>query len=201
MKWATLSLATLGITTASSALAAQTYDWTFSVQAVSDGFSGPPTYIDQVLGSGTFSTSDTGVATTYDDGFGDVMAAKRFTITDFMGTIAGTTITGLGTSSTWTSDNALEFVEGQGWVLAPTGVVVLNTAKAVDGARQVYLSADNFSFGGFVDTAHGNEWQGVFSITPVPAPLPAPGASALGLLTLLMGLARRYAGSGRAAAT
>lgn len=180
-----------------SPAAAQTYDWSFTVQSVSDGFSGPPTYLNEQIGTGSFTIASSGVATTYQDGMGNSAAAEAYAITSFTGTLAGADITGLGTSGQWASDNTLEIVPGQGWVLAPSGTVVLNTAKPVDGASQLYLSADNFQFGGFIDTANGNEWQGSFDIKIAPAPLPAGGSTAAGAVALLASLGSRGLGGKR----
>lgn len=199
MRWTATLLTGALVALASASAHAETFDWMFRVDSLSDGFSGPPSFLGQQLGSGTLTTSATSFDTQYDDGFGDVTPAKGFTVTSITGNLAGATITGLGTSANWQSDNTLAFVPDQGWVLGPNGVLVVNTDRKVDGAAQLYLSADNFAFGGFVDTANGNEWQGSLTLTPVPAaaatapsaapaPLPPLGATSGGALALALGL-------------
>ena len=184
------------------ARAAITYDWTFTVQALSDGFQGPPDYLGRTLGSGTLTTAATAVRETYDDGFGDTYAARTYAVTGIDGTLAGAPITGLAPQGgamavittngpfAFTADNRLQVLStpyGDDYVLSPGGVLVLDLASAVDagglttyaGDRlstpglQLSLQADPF-FGGFVDTQRGNEWQGALTLTPVGAP-PAAG--------------------------
>ena len=188
----------LAVMSEGQASAAITYDWTFTVQALSDGFQGPPDYLGQTLGSGTLTTASTHVSEPYDDGFGDTYAAETYAVTDIQGTLAGARITGLAPHGApmdvVTTDGAFSFVAdnrlqvlampyGADYLVSPAGVLVLNLASAVDAGTlttyagdvlsmtglQLSLQADPF-FGGFVDTQRGNEWQGVLTLTPVASP-------------------------------
>ena len=185
----------LAVLSEGPASAAITYDWTFTVQALSDGFQGPPDYLGQTLGSGTLTTSSSHVSDLYDDGFGDTYAAETYAVTDIQGTLAGARITGLAPNGApmdvVTTDGAFSFVAdnrlqvlatpyGADHVVSPAGVLVVNLASAVDAGtlttyagavlatpgRQLSLQADPV-FGSFVDTQRGNEWQGALTLTPV----------------------------------
>lgn len=182
-----------------SAASAATYNWTFTVDALSDGFDGPPAYMNQVLGSGTLTLSDSYTAGTCC--FGDTAPARVYAVTGITGTFAGSAITGLAPEgatmpvatvvgwSSFTANNELDVVPGQGWALSPNGSLLVSVSPGVDAGTVnrfdhqtlsvdgglLALNADNFMWGGFVDTQRGNEWQGSMSlsISPVGAPEPA----------------------------
>ncbi len=177
----------LGVFLCASPSTARTYDWTFTYQYPGQDFHGPAEPFG-VLGSGTLTTADTFAVGI--DGYGG-SRADFYTLTGISGTFAGATITGLApdgssqSGSGLVADNRLA-VEKQGFVVAPSGSLILNLDRAFDGGTQLALSGDSgFFFGAFVDTIVSNEYQGSFTLSPVPGYVPEPGVWA----ELLAGLA------------
>lgn len=152
--------------------APRTYGWSFTVTAVSDGFNAAlGLHLGQTLGSGTLTVADGGTPTSYNDGFTDYPVVSRAVI-GITGTFDGAAIIGLAADGTtgiggFVADNSIAtLTDGTGFVLSPNGNLLLSLNRAIDGASQIALQADNFQWGGFVDTAGGNEWQGDFTLTP-----------------------------------
>jgi hypothetical protein len=134
---------------------AATYDWEFRVEALSDGFAGPPSFMGEdgknILGSGALITSDTGVKGNFGGSGGDDQEdgypATSYKVTGITGTLAGHSITGLlpdGSTMTYvsedgsggfTADNTLAVVkleEGETYALGPAGGLVVVLDKPLD---------------------------------------------------------------------
>lgn len=191
-------IGTLGLLLAAMVQPAQAftlYGWSFTVQSVGDDFD--PTlgqHLGETLGSGTITVADAGTTINFNDGIED-RPAQSFAVLSIAGSFDGATITGLAADGTtgiggFVADNTLALLDdGTSFVLAPNGHLLLSLDRPIDGVSQIAMTADNFQWGGFVDTSGGSEWQGDVALTlrpetaiPEPASVPLIGAGLVALL-------------------